>query len=375
MPAAPSSRTHIGIDGLTIPAIGPTAWRSWQGDSSMRPGGGERLGGVGGVGPALVQAGADDRAPQGTGGVLPGDGRPGVQQLAAPDADQLGGGPDVHEPGPDRGHALDRGAVGAASRGSAATAATAGATPAGGGDQSTATVRTPWPASASSRFGAPTVTTAAGAASRSARSLTVATHAGPGQEVGGPGGGAGGAAVDRRAGVGQGGGLAVEPLGVAGRAHQGDDHAGTRGGGGGDRRGHDGGGIGVGAVAEDHVQQDRAGAARRRGGGQPVGDRGRVDHGVGATGGQLVVAQVEQDVGAVRHEVGTDPPVRVVVDVGAHRAQVHLHDGQRLDAVGAAAEQAEQRAADRRPAAGARATRPARRRTRRAPGRSRRRRR
>ena len=122
---------------------------------------GQPLGGLGRVGPALVEAGADDRPRSGP------EARPsrwgaGVQQLAASDADQLGGGPHVDEPGPNRGHPLDGGPVGLASRGSAVTAATAAAEPAGGGRQSTGTVGTPWAASASSRVGAPTVITASG---------------------------------------------------------------------------------------------------------------------------------------------------------------------------------------------------------------------
>src|ERR671910_140487 len=72
----------------------------------------EVLGLLGGLGPVLVEAGADDRPPHRPRCGVPAEWRAGVEQLVPADSDELGGGADADEMRTDRGHALDRRGVG-----------------------------------------------------------------------------------------------------------------------------------------------------------------------------------------------------------------------------------------------------------------------
>ena len=94
-PPSASSTTNIHIDGLTTPAIGPTAPWWWQGSSgavAQQP-----LGVLGRFGQALEQRRADERAAHRAGGAVPGQRRSGVQERAALDVEDLAGGADVDQ--------------------------------------------------------------------------------------------------------------------------------------------------------------------------------------------------------------------------------------------------------------------------------------
>ena len=110
-----SSSTNIHIDGVTTPAIGPTAPRWWHGlERDRRAGLEERDRVLGVVDQALERGAAHQRAAQRAGGAVPVDRRAGVQELAGLEAEQLGRGRDVDERRLDAEHRGQRLRVGVA---------------------------------------------------------------------------------------------------------------------------------------------------------------------------------------------------------------------------------------------------------------------
>ena len=153
--------------------------------------------------------------------------------------------------------------------------------------------------------------------------------------------------VHRRAGRGQLGGTGVEALWVAAGAGQGDDdgqlaaRCGRHGPSRPDRVGQLGRGVGVGAVAEHQVEQQHPAARVGRLGGDPLQPQGRVDHRVRPAAGQLVVTEVDDQVG-VGAQVGAERQLGRQRDVGPDAAEGTARDQHRLVRQGAAAEQTPQ---------------------------------
>ena len=243
------------MDGVTTPAIGPTALRWWHGSRLTDAAGLEERDRVlGVVDQALESGAAHERAAQRAGGAGPLDRRAGVQELARLEAEHLGGRGDVDEVGGDAEHRLD-GACGwrRGGGGSAATAARSASVPGIGGRQSTRSTSTAWPATASANMPAPTVTT--GGRWRSSERLRAARWRGgwPPRWRGGP-------RRRRRRGRRS---WRVEALRVAVGADHADDHRIAVGRAAAMAGASSGGGVGLGAVAEHEVEQDDAGAPGR----------------------------------------------------------------------------------------------------------------
>ena len=147
--------------------------------------------------------------------------------------------------------------------------------------------------------------------------------------------------MDFRPGLGEGAHLAVESLRVGGRPDHSDDHglAGV-----GDHWRERGGGVGLGAVAEHHVEEYDGGVVGSQRPLEVVEPQGRVDHRMGPSRGECVVAEVHHRVG-VCGQVGTQSQVGRQGDVAPDRTQLFGRDQHRLVAQRAADEQPAQPAA------------------------------
>ncbi len=168
VPCTSSRRQNTHIDGETTPAIGPTAPRCVARLPATRLAGGEHaLGVLGRRGEPLEQHRADQRSAHRPGRALPLDRRPGVQELAALEAERLRRGEYVDQVRLRAEHRRERLRVRRRAPRVAHHRDDRGRVAGSGGRQSTRETSTACRATASASSEAPAVTTAVGLARRS----------------------------------------------------------------------------------------------------------------------------------------------------------------------------------------------------------------